>query len=81
MLVCVFLCDFAHETAGAARIRLSLRPLTGEGVTLMANLGRIAPRDREVVCADKRYLEIESVDAHGERKRNIPQPVITRESG
>src|SRR5882724_4116084 len=27
MLVCVFLCLFAHETAGAARTRLSLRPL------------------------------------------------------
>ena len=25
--------NFAHETAGAARIRLSLRPLTAEGVT------------------------------------------------
>src|ERR1700680_2153325 len=31
MLVCVFLHNFAHETAGAARIRLSLRPLFGEG--------------------------------------------------
>src|ERR1700694_6351779 len=27
MLVCVFLCMFAHETAGAARTRHSLRPL------------------------------------------------------
>jgi hypothetical protein len=27
MLVCVFLCTFAHETAGAARIRHSLLPL------------------------------------------------------
>jgi len=32
MLVCVFLCNFAHETAGAARTRLSLRPLVIEGV-------------------------------------------------
>jgi hypothetical protein len=31
MLVCVFLHNFAHETAGAARIRLSLRPLFVEG--------------------------------------------------
>ena len=46
MLVCAFYHFIAHETAGAARIRLSLRPLIGEGVTLMANLGRIAPRDR-----------------------------------
>src|SRR6478736_497018 len=37
----------AHETAGAARIRHSLRPLFGEGVRIPANLGRNAPRDRE----------------------------------
>jgi hypothetical protein len=30
MLVCVFLVQFAHETAGAARTRLSLRPLVFE---------------------------------------------------
>src|ERR1700676_4514238 len=29
MLVCVFLCSFAHETAGAACTRCSLRPLVG----------------------------------------------------
>jgi hypothetical protein len=34
MLVCVFRYPIARETAGAARIRLSLRPLIGEGVTL-----------------------------------------------
>jgi len=31
MLVCVSFAQFAHETAGAARIRLSLRPLDFEG--------------------------------------------------
>src|ERR1700730_2416215 len=49
MLVCVFLCALAHETAGAACTRCSLRPLIGEGGNLTANLGRNAPRDREVV--------------------------------
>src|SRR5258708_11035420 len=49
MLVCVFLCTVAHETAGAACTRCSLRPLIGEGGNLTANLGRNAPRDREVV--------------------------------
>jgi len=39
MLVCVFLCKFAHETAGAARIRLSLRPLIGEGESFMHDSG------------------------------------------
>ena len=31
MLVCAFLHNFARETAGAARTRLSLRPLFDEG--------------------------------------------------
>jgi|ERR1700680_1511337 hypothetical protein len=31
MLVCVLLCVFARETAGAACTRLSLRPLPSEG--------------------------------------------------
>src|ERR1700716_2135624 len=31
MLVCVFLCMLAHEIAGAARTRSSLRPLISKG--------------------------------------------------
>jgi hypothetical protein len=38
---------FARETAGAARTRLSLRPLLSRRVKDDANLGRIAPRERE----------------------------------
>ena len=41
-------CAIAHETAGAARTRLSLRPPIG-GCEIPANLGRIAPRDCEAV--------------------------------
>ena len=41
----------AHETAGAARIRHSLRPLTTEGEELPANLGRNASREREAISA------------------------------
>jgi hypothetical protein len=37
----------AHETAGAARTRSSLRPLIGEGGKFKANLARNARRDRE----------------------------------
>src|SRR5439155_6423943 len=44
------LCAIAHETAGAARTRSSLRPLIGEGERY-ANLGRNAPRDREGVLS------------------------------
>jgi hypothetical protein len=40
--------NIARETAGAARTRSSLRPLCFEGKVL-ANLGHIMPRDREVV--------------------------------
>jgi hypothetical protein len=39
MLVCAFHHFIARETAGAACIRLSLRPLTGEGVKLMQTSG------------------------------------------
>src|ERR1700722_7050278 len=49
MLVCGFLHNFAHETAGAARTRLSLRPLIGGRGSSIANLGRKAARDREAV--------------------------------
>ena len=35
----------AHETAGAARTRSSLRPLISRARNLVANLGRTAPRE------------------------------------
>jgi hypothetical protein len=41
--------QIAHETVGAARTRLSLRPLIFGGGKRKAKLGRIAPRDREGV--------------------------------
>src|SRR6185436_5490747 len=50
MLVCAFSCKLAHETAGAARTRSSLRPLIGGQGKLMANLGCSQPRDREGIC-------------------------------
>src|ERR1700689_1027287 len=39
----------AHETAGAARTRSSLRPLLFGGGVTFANLGRRASREREVI--------------------------------
>src|SRR4249919_4365109 len=45
MLVCALFVHIAHETAGAARTRSSLRPLTIEGEEFPANLGRIASRE------------------------------------
>src|SRR6478752_4224631 len=45
MLVCVCFVHFAHETAGAARTRSSLRPLFFWRDTVHANLGQIAPRE------------------------------------
>ena len=44
----LFIYDFAHGTAGAARIRHSLRPLIGEGGKFLAKLGRIVPRECEI---------------------------------
>jgi hypothetical protein len=38
---------FARETAGAARTRLSLRPLFEEGGKKQQTSGRFAPRERE----------------------------------
>src|SRR5260221_12407263 len=37
-----FLCNIAHETAGAARTRSSLRPLNSEGEVFGQILGRLA---------------------------------------
>src|SRR5437762_2924758 len=45
MLVCALFVHIAHETAGAARIRHSLRPFL-RGRELPVNLGRLALRDR-----------------------------------
>jgi hypothetical protein len=52
MLVCAFVTRFARETAGAARIRHSPRPLILVARKFTQNLGRIAPRDREAVFED-----------------------------
>src|ERR1700730_9780916 len=49
MLVCGFSHNFAHETAGAARTRSSLRPLFSRRDKVDANLGRIAPRERKAL--------------------------------
>ena len=49
MLVCALLVHIAHETAGAARIRHSLRPLFIEGEEFPAKLGRNVPRECGVV--------------------------------
>src|SRR6266536_376875 len=43
-----FFVHIAHETAGAARTRSSLRPLVG-GKGISANLGRRASREGETV--------------------------------
>src|SRR3954463_9765735 len=45
MLMRALLVHIAHETAGAARTRSSLRPLFTEGGKFLAKLGRNASRD------------------------------------
>jgi hypothetical protein len=51
MLVCAFLCMFAHETAGAACIRRSLRPLISEGGSKKQNSGGLS-REIAKACHD-----------------------------
>ena len=51
MLVRALFVHTARETAGAARIRHSLRPLDFEGEEILANLGRNASREREDVSS------------------------------
>jgi len=57
-----FLHNFAHETAGAARTRLSLRPLFSLRVAIDAKLGAI----RAARCGrtPSRCLTIESENSH-----------------
>src|SRR3954468_23241484 len=47
MLMCAYQYPFAHETAGAARTRSSLRPLISGGANILQNFGRLAPRECE----------------------------------
>src|SRR2546423_14474303 len=51
MLVCALLVHIAHETAGAARTRSSLRPLFGEGKEVSGKArADQAARSRNCVC-------------------------------
>ena len=44
----IFLCSFAHETAGAARTRSSLRPLFEEGANEMQTSGELRRENANV---------------------------------
>jgi hypothetical protein len=63
---------FAREAAGALATRLSLRPLFIEARTVLANLGRIAPRECGGASGIPRHCE-EPSDAtrHCERSEAI----------
>jgi hypothetical protein len=64
--MCTLLLPIAHETAGAARIRHSLRPLF-ERVKISVQLGRIASREREFVFAVIASEAKQSISPHEER--------------
>jgi len=49
-----FFVQFAHETAGAARTRSSLRPLFSKGGMLMEKLAPIMRRDREAMFGKRK---------------------------
>src|SRR3954453_13180169 len=91
MLVCVFSHRFAHETAGAARTRHSPRPLVKEGGKRKAKLGRIGPRDRELMsisviarspCDDlsavARRAKAEAIHLAAKRKNGLPRRCAPR---
>src|ERR1700726_3795086 len=75
MLVCVFFVQLAHETAGAACTRCSLRPLFGGARKFLAKLGRNARRECEGVST--RHCEEPSrppKPAFGRRRMRRPRP-------
>jgi hypothetical protein len=59
---------FGREAAGASRIRLSLRPLSSEGLLYSAKLGQTMPR------------ECEGVSCHCESGRDDPSSLALRAS-
>jgi hypothetical protein len=63
MLVCVFLCIFAHETAGAARIRLSLRPLVPKRASTQSS--GVSRREIAEVYLKKVYLNLPTACLQG----------------
>src|SRR6478735_9016461 len=68
----------AHETAGAARIRHSLRPLTTEGERIPANLGRRASRECETVSTVIASAAKQSMPQHEERMDCFAALAMTR---
>ena len=69
----------AHETAGAARIRLSLRPLVFQRAAIDAKLGRIAPRDREFTSAMRAVMtrsDLVRVDSRSANRSDDGRPRI-----
>jgi hypothetical protein len=77
--VCSWACFFvhvAHETAGAACIRLSLRPLIGEGGKLIANLGHSKPRERERM-SDCLRIKIDRRPGQASGASADPGPITT----
>jgi hypothetical protein len=70
MLVCVFLSTLARETAGAARTRSSLRPLSS-GANEFAKLGRCVSRDRGGLPG---YLKARSASKMGRGITSIVRP-------
>src|SRR2546430_9461399 len=58
MLVCALPCAIAHETAGAARTRSSLRSRYSEGTSRRINSGRPSPASVEVRLGSLRRFEV-----------------------
>ena len=82
MLVCALLVHIAHETAGAARIRPSLRPLISEGVIFQQNSGNtcrgiVMPCLPMLACRrkERRSWAVPRMPSAGDRFVEGPHPV------
>src|SRR5260370_24882349 len=89
--VCSCACSYAHlarETAGAARTRLSLRPLFDGGADNDANLGRTTPRECERMVDHRHCERSEAIHLAAQRKdgllrcarNDVDKPVPPRSS-
>src|SRR5882757_10980190 len=81
MLVCATLSTLAHETAGAACTRHSLRPLPNEGENEMQSSDNSCRENVEVCLTDRATISLSSRRSPGRRLRVQPAQLIWRRPG
>src|SRR5690242_12428515 len=76
MLVCAFLLHIAHGTAGAARTRHSLRPLTSEGEAIWKTSRANVRRERRHVSVPWNFEFMVPQGKVSRRARAIAEPTL-----